>query len=98
MASGHEVTLATDRSGADIAAGRILSTQCMFDDALATERALGIDYWQHECPQIDGVQYSLGSPDGERVMCFSGKLPAPAQSVDQRLKMPRWLGDLETAG
>jgi len=98
VASGHEVTLATDRSAADIAAGRILSTQCMFDDALATERALGLDYWEAECPQIDGVQYSLGSPAGERVLCFSGKLPAPAQSVDQRLKMPRWLADLEAAG
>jgi hypothetical protein len=98
VVSGHEVTLATDRSAAEIATGRILSTQCMFDDALATERELGIDLWQHECPQIDGVQYSLGSPGGERVMCFSGKLPAPAQSVDQRLKMPRWLDDLEAAG
>ena len=98
VSSGHEVTLATDRSGAEIAAGRILSTQCMFDDALATERALGIDHWQDECPQIDGVQYSLGAPDAGRVMCFSGRLPAPAQSVDQRLKMPRWLDDLEAAG
>jgi Styrene monooxygenase A putative substrate binding domain len=94
----HEVTLATDRPGADIAAGRILSTQCMFDDALATERAIGIDHWQDECPQIDGVQYSLGSSDGGRALCFSGRLPAPAQSVDQRLKMPRWLDDLEAAG
>ena len=31
----------------------------------ATERAIGIDHWQDECPQIDGVQYSLGSPDGD---------------------------------
>ncbi|MBM3678881.1 MAG: FAD-binding oxidoreductase [Actinobacteria bacterium] len=97
-ASGHEVTLATDRSAAEIAGGRILSTQCMFDLALSTERALGLDRWQEDCPQIDGVQYSLGTPDGERVMCFSGKLAATAQSVDQRLKMPRWLADLEAAG
>ena len=97
-ATGYEVTLATDRTAAEIATGPILSTQCMFDDALATERALGIDLWQHDCPQIDGVQYSLGTPGGERIMCFSGKLPAPAQSVDQRLKMPRWLDDLEAAG
>jgi Styrene monooxygenase A putative substrate binding domain len=92
------VTLATDRSGPEIAAGRILSTQCMFADALATERALGADHWQADCPQIDGVQYSLGTPDGDRVMCFSGKLAAPAQSVDQRLKFPRWLADLESGG
>jgi hypothetical protein len=98
VVSGHDVTLATDRSAAEIATGRILSTQCMFDDALATERALGLDLWRHDCPQIDGVQYSLGTPAGERVMCFSGKLRAPAQSVDQRLKMPRWLDDLESAG
>lgn len=97
-ASGHGVTLASDRSGPEIAAGRILSTQCMFDDALSAERALGIDHWQETCPQIDGVQYSLGTPDGVRALCFSGKLAATAQSVDQRLKMPRWLADLEHRG
>ncbi|MBS1879434.1 MAG: FAD-binding oxidoreductase [Actinobacteria bacterium] len=94
----QEVTLVTDRSGEEIRNGRVLSTQCMFGESLATERDLGIDFWREDCPQIPGIRYSLGEPDGNLALQFGGKLRAPAQSVDQRLKMPRWLEELERRG
>jgi 2-polyprenyl-6-methoxyphenol hydroxylase-like FAD-dependent oxidoreductase len=96
--AGQEVTLVTDRSAEQIQSGRVLSTQCMFGEALATERQLDIDFWQGECPQIKGVRYSVGEPDGELALQFGGRLRAPAQSVDQRLKMPAWLEELERRG
>lgn len=94
----QEVTLVTDRSAEQIRTGRVLSTQCMFGESLATERGLGIDFWQDECPQIKGVRYSLGEPDGGLALQFGGRLRAPAQSVDQRLKMPAWMDELERRG
>ena len=61
---GFDVRLVTDRSGDDILNGRVLSTQCMFDTALQTERDLGANLWEDECPQIHGIRYSVGAPDG----------------------------------
>ena len=94
----QEVTLVTDRAAEQIGSGRVLSTQCMFGESLATERSLGIDFWQDECPQIKGVRYSLGEPGGDLALQFGGRLRAPAQSVDQRLKMPAWMDELERRG
>ena len=95
---GFEVTLVTDRSAADIRNGRVLSTQCMFDTALQTERDLGGDLWERECPPIHGICYSLGSAAGSLELQLSGRLDGYAQSVDQRLKMPGWMELFEANG
>jgi hypothetical protein len=96
--NGYRTTLATDRSARDIHEGRVLSTQCMFDEALETERELGVNYWEAECPTIDAIQYSVGTPAGERVLRVLGRLDGYAQSVDQRLKLPGWLEAFERDG
>lgn len=91
QAHGYDVTVLTDRSAEEVRAGRVLSTQCMFDSALRTERALGLDLWADEAPRIEGVGVSVAMPDGPRVIDWVGRLDAYAQSVDQRLKMSTWL-------
>jgi 2-polyprenyl-6-methoxyphenol hydroxylase-like FAD-dependent oxidoreductase len=96
--AGFDVTLVTDRSGSDIQNGRVLSTQCMFDTALETERDLGVNFWEKECPTIHGIRYSVGLPDGTLAVQASGRLDAYAQSVDQRLKLPGWMDALEATG
>ena len=95
---GFDVRLVTDRSGDDILNGRVLSTQCMFDTALQTERDLGANLWEDECPQIHGIRYSVGAPDGTLALQFAGRLDAYAHSVDQRLKMPGWMQLFEERG
>ncbi|UGS33833.1 styrene monooxygenase/indole monooxygenase family protein [Capillimicrobium parvum] len=95
---GVDVTLVTDRDAQAIRSGRVLSTQCMFGTALAIERELGIDHWQDDTPQIPGIRYSVGGPDGELAMQFRGALRRPGQSVDQRLKMSAWLEELAERG
>ncbi|WP_367916701.1 hypothetical protein, partial [Leadbetterella sp. DM7] len=72
--------------------------QCMFDSSLALERELGLDLWPEETPQIRGIRYSVGEPDGGLALQFGGRLAAPAQSVDQRRKMAAWLELLEERG
>ena len=52
---GHDVTVVSNRTPEDLRNGRLTSGQCMFGAALATERALGIDLWEHECPHVDIV-------------------------------------------
>ncbi|GHF75767.1 alanine-phosphoribitol ligase [Kitasatospora xanthocidica] len=88
---GYDVTVLTDRGADEVRAGRVLSSQCMFESALSTERALGLDLWADEAPRIEGVGLSVPGPDGTRVIDWVGRLDAYAQSVDQRLKMSTWL-------
>ncbi|MFD5461839.1 styrene monooxygenase/indole monooxygenase family protein [Kitasatospora sp. NPDC127059] len=88
---GYDVTLLTDRDAQEVRDGRVLSSQCMFDSALRTERALGLDLWAERAPRIEGLGVSVGTPDGTRVIDWVGRLNAYAQSVDQRLKMSTWL-------
>jgi Styrene monooxygenase A putative substrate binding domain len=95
---GYEVTLVTDRTAAEIRSGRVLSTQCMFDEALQTERELGANFWEDECPKIESMRFTIGSPQGECLVQFVGRLDGYAQSVDQRIKMAGWLETLAGLG
>ncbi len=88
---GYDVTVLTDRGAEEVRTGKVLSSQCMFDSALRTERALGLDLWAEEAPRIEGVGLSVTGPEAARVIDWVGRLDAYAQSVDQRLKMSTWL-------
>ena len=91
QADGHDVTVMTDRTPDEVRAGRVLSTQCMFDTALGHERALGLNLWDGEAPAVEGLGVSVSGPEAARVIDWVGRLKGRAQSVDQRLKMPAWL-------
>ncbi|MCF2531410.1 styrene monooxygenase/indole monooxygenase family protein [Yinghuangia soli] len=88
---GYEVTVVSDRTAEEIRTGRVLSTQCMFGKALAHERDLGLNLWDDRAPRVDGLGVSVAGPDGSRPIDWVGHLDAPAQSVDQRVKMAAWL-------
>jgi 2-polyprenyl-6-methoxyphenol hydroxylase-like FAD-dependent oxidoreductase len=49
LGAGHEVTVVSDRTAEEVATGRVMSSQCMFETALQTERALGLDFWSEDC-------------------------------------------------
>ncbi|MBV8258791.1 MAG: flavin reductase [Actinobacteria bacterium] len=90
---GHEVTLVTNQTAEQVLHGRVQSSQCMFESALETERALGLDFWSEECPPVEGI--SLTVPGAFQ---WSARLDRPAQSVDQRLKLSGWLREYEARG
>ena len=98
--SGYEVTVVSNRAPDDIRDGRVLSSQCMFGAALQHERDLGLDFWEGECPSIDGISFAVPAPDGSggKAIEFASRLDRYAQSVDQRVKMPRWFDELESRG
>ena len=45
LQEGYEVTVVSNRTPEEIAVGPVLSSQCMFETALQTERVLGLDHW-----------------------------------------------------
>src|SRR5438132_2217399 len=97
---GHEVTVVSNRPPDDIRTGRVMSSQCMFDQALQHERDLGTNFWEDECPDIEGISFTVPAPDGSgKAIDWAARLEdGPAQSVDQRVKMPGWMEELEKQG
>ncbi len=99
LQQGYGVTVVSNRTAEEIRDGRVLSSQCMFGSALQHERDLGIDYWVQECPDVDGISLVVPAPDGSgKAIDWAARLDRPAQSVDQRLKIPRWLDEFERRG
>ena len=97
--NGYDVTVVSNRTPEQIREGKVLSSQCMFGQALQHERDLGLNFWDDECPPVEGLSFSVPAPDGNgKAIFFEARLDRPAQSVDQRVKMPRWLQELEERG
>src|SRR5258707_12459976 len=98
LSTGYEVTLYSDRSADDIRHGHVMSSQCMFDSALETERDLGLNYWEEECPKVEGISFAVPDAVGGKIMDWAARLDNYAQSVDQRLKIPRWMSEFQKRG
>ncbi len=100
LADGHDVTVVSNRTPDDVRDGRVMSSQCMFHDALQAERDLGLNDWEEECPTVEGISFAVPAPDGggQKAIDWASRLDRYAQSVDQRVKMPGWMERLESAG
>lgn len=97
--TGYDVTILTNRTADEIRYGKVMSSQCMFHSALQTERDLGLNFWEEQCPAVEGIGLNLVDPDsGEKVFGWSARLERYAQSVDQRVKMPFWIEEFERRG
>lgn len=96
----YEVTIVSDRMPEEIAQGRVNSSQCMFGSALDHERSLGINFWDDSCPPVEGIAVAVPHPElaGEKAIDWGARLDRPAQSVDQRVKFPRWMEHFESLG
>ena len=96
----YEVTIVSDRTPEEIAQGRVNSSQCMFGSALDHERSLGINFWDDTCPPVEGIAVAVPHPElaGEKAIDWGARLDRPAQSVDQRVKFPRWMEHFESLG
>jgi styrene monooxygenase A-like protein len=98
LQDGHEVTVVSNRTPDDIRQGRVMSSQCMFGAALEHERELGLNHWEGECPDIEGISMAVPAPGGGKMIDWAARLERPAQSVDQRVKIPDWIEGLEQEG
>lgn len=84
---GYEVKLITNKTAEEVAEGRVLSSQCMFDMALQNERDLNLNFFDQDCPWVDGIGFKIK----DTPIQWQHRLDKPAQSVDQRVKMPVWM-------
>ncbi len=100
LGKGYQVTVATNRTPDDIRAGRVMSSQCMFDQSLQIERDLGLNQWEAACPTVDGIGLTVPHPElaGEKAIDWAARLDRPAHAVDQRIKMPVWMELFEQRG
>jgi hypothetical protein len=100
LSNGYEVEIVQNRTAEQVQFGKVLSSQCMFGTALQNERDLGLNFWKNECPTVDSINFCVPAPDGsgKKAMDWNGKLDRPGQSVDQRVKVPRWMKEFERRG
>jgi hypothetical protein len=100
LSNGYEVEIIQNRTAEQIRTGKVLSSQCMFDQSLQNERDLGLNFWDKECPTVDSINFVVPAPDGSgnKAIDWNGKLDNPAQSVDQRVKIPAWMAEFEKRG
>jgi len=100
LQAGHQVRVVQNRTAEEIAAGKVLSSQCMFDAAMQNERDLGIDFWSDICPPVQGIGFTVPHPEqkGAKVIDWVARLDRDAYSVDQRVKVPRWLEEFTKLG
>ncbi len=90
----YQITVFSDRSGQDIASGRIMSNQAMFATALQYENELALDFWGSSCPDNTSITLSL-SQNAKQLINWKSILNKPFKSIDQRLKFPKWMQEFE---
>lgn len=99
LETGYDVTIITNKTADEIRTGKVMSSQCMFHTALQTERDLGLNFWEEQCPAVEGIGFTLVNPEtGDKAFSWSARLERYAQSVDQRVKMPFWIEEFERRG
>jgi 2-polyprenyl-6-methoxyphenol hydroxylase-like FAD-dependent oxidoreductase len=90
------VTIYTDKTGQQIADGRLLNTVAHHHHTLERERALGVHHW-------DAAEYGyvchhhcvVGPPEPMR---FRGDFVNPSSIIDYRLYLPRLMEDYQERG
>ena len=100
LKAGNAVRVVQNRTAEDIEKGKVLSSQCMFGASIQHERDLGLDFWTESCPPVEGINFSVPHPEqpGAKAIDWTGRLDRNAYSVDQRVKIPRWLAEFEKLG
>ena len=76
LSKGYEVDIVQNRTAEQVREGKVLSSQCMFDEALQNERDLGLNFWDGECPTVDSINFCVPAPDGSgnKAIDWNGKI------------------------
>ncbi len=61
-AGGYDVRVVQNRTGDEIAKGRVTSSQCMFDNALQNERDIDANFWEDAVPDGRFHQFHRAGP------------------------------------
>ncbi len=94
---GYDVTLVSDRTAEEIRNGSVMSSQITFESALESESALGIARLLPSSPPIEQMTYETTRLDGSTA-AFATRLSTPARSLDQRVRVPLLMEEIEHRG
>ena len=94
---GYDVTLVSDRTAEEIRDGSVMSSQITFESALESESALGIARLLPSSPPIEQMTYETTRLDGSTA-AFATRLSTPARSLDQRVRVPLLMEEIEHRG
>ena len=97
LREGFDVTLVSGRAAEEIRTGPVMSSQITFESALEVETTLGITALLPSSPPLHRMEYDVRRLDGTR-SAFTVPLEHPAHSVDQRLKIPALITEIERLG
>ena len=98
LGAGHAVTVVSNRTAQEIRQGPVMSSQCMFETALQAERELGLNWWDDDCPPVEGIGLAVPGTGNSKAIDWAARLDSPAKSVDQRVKVSAWLAEFEKRG
>src|SRR5687767_16005491 len=87
----------TDRTAEEIRGGSVMSSQVTFESALEVEAAFGIPDLLPPATRIERMAFDVRFGDGASA-AFDVPLPAPARSIDLRVKVPALLDAVERLG
>jgi Styrene monooxygenase A putative substrate binding domain/NADP oxidoreductase coenzyme F420-dependent len=96
--NNYEVTVICNRSPEQIFNGKVTSSQFMFHDSLQSERDLGINFWEKDCPKTEAIAFTIPGPEKSRALFWQAKLDHYGQSVDQRVKFAGWMKEFAKRG
>jgi hypothetical protein len=93
----HDIPVAiyTERSGDELAGGRLVNTVAHHHPTLQRERELGVHHWDVNEYGYVGHDCSIGGP---APLVFRGDFTHPSNAIDYRLYLPRLLADFEERG
>lgn len=95
---GYDVKIFTNRSATAVRNGPVMSSQLMFGHALEAERTAMLNFWDVSCPAYSSVAISIADRKANAFCYWESEYDPPAQSVDQRVKLPRWMELFEEIG
>ena len=102
LKDGHQVTLYSDRTPEQwLNHSAPTGSAYLYGEVIDIERELGMDHWSHEMFPGIGVLYDgaahVGDPN-PKVLKGKFEYGREGGAIDQRMRVSRWLDDLESRG
>jgi 2-polyprenyl-6-methoxyphenol hydroxylase-like FAD-dependent oxidoreductase len=97
---GYNVTLYSDRTPEDwLKHSTPTGTAALYKPVVDIERELGMDFWSHDMHVMQGVLLDFKATlDSSERLVLCGSFGGDGGAIDQRLRVHRWLTDLESLG
>lgn len=100
LRKGYEVTVYSDRTPDQwLNHSRPTGNAFLFGETIDVERELGMDYWSRDMFGASGALVHMKpSIEGFERMMVAGSFGSFGGAIDMRLRIHRWLSDLESRG